>query len=362
MFVEAATHEVAYETLGARVRRSKHLLVAQWLEQRASHAAATPLLAYHYDQGDDARSAAAAHVRAAAHATSLGDNAAALRHLERARAIHDAARGREGRDRDEERRIATFPDRVQLRLDLGDALRRAGKLDEAERSYEEARALLLWAERRAGVGLEPAEALRWEAHIDARLALLHKLRGSFLEARALTERAIARATEAGAIKETPAMYALLAVLLRRERWPDESWQAARKGLRICWKFTKREERRVEDVAEILLGVGAALYGRGRMVSAERTFRQIQRLVSEADHPHLFGAALNGVAGTRLARSDCHGAREALLRSLSFKERAGDLHQLAVGYSNLAEIELRLGECPAALEHARRAVRMGEQAP
>jgi serine/threonine protein kinase len=91
---------------------------------------------------------------------------------------------------------------------------------------------------------------------------------------------------------------------------DESWQAARKGLRICWKFTKREERRREDVAEILLGVGAALYGRGRMISAERTFRQVERVVLEADHPHLLGIALNGVAGVRLARGDVQAARQA----------------------------------------------------
>jgi class 3 adenylate cyclase/tetratricopeptide (TPR) repeat protein len=361
MFVESATWEVAYETQGARVRRPQHLLVANWLEQRASHPAVAALFARHYDQGGDAKRAAAAHLRAAAHATSLGDTAAALRHLERARTIHDEARGKQAREGGEDRRIATFPDRVRLRLDLGDALRRAGRLDDAERSYGEARGLLLWAERRAGVGPEPNEALRWDAYIDARLALLHKLRGSLPEARVLIERAIDRMIEAGAIKETPAMYALLASLLYRERRLDESWQAARKGLRNCWKFTKGEERRREDVAEILLGVGAALYGRGRMISAERTFRQVERVVFEVDHPHLLGMALNGVAGARLARGDARGAREAMLQALFFKERAGDLSRCAVGYSNLAEIELRLQETPTALEHAREAVRLGEQA-
>jgi len=100
--------------------------------------------------------------------------------------------------------------------------------------------------------------------------------------------------------------------------------------------------------------------RDRWVSAERTYRQASRAVSEATHPHLVAAALNGVAGTRLRRGERRGAREPLVRSLRLKERVGDQHQIAIAYSNLAEVELGLTEIPAALEHARRAVRLGEQ--
>ena len=97
-----------------------------------------------------------------------------------------------------------------------------------------------------------------------------------------------------------------------------------------------------------------------MVRAERTYRQAARCVNPEESPHTLGLCLNGIAGTRLARGDLPGAREALLASFKLKERAGDLHQLAVAHNNLAEIRLRLGEREAALDHARRAVAIGER--
>jgi tetratricopeptide (TPR) repeat protein len=132
------------------------------------------------------------------------------------------------------------------------------------------------------------------------------------------------------------------------------------GLRICRRISRRDERSLEDVAMVLLGIGFAQQSRGRLIGAERTFRQIARLVRESTHPHLVGWALNGVGVARLARGELRGTRDIFLRALKLKERAGDLHQIAVGYSNLAEVELRLNEIPAALAHARRAVQLGEQ--
>ena len=266
-----------------------------------------------------------------------------------------------GHDRDGGAADRALSYRVRLRLELGDALRRAGRPDEAERAYQEARERVLRSPRRAGESLDPNEAQQWDARVDARLALLHKVRGANAEARALIERAITRATEAGVAEETPPMYALLAFLLRRERRPEESWQAARRGLRICRSISRRDERWQENVAQLLLGLASAAFARKRYVTAERTWRQVLRLASEATHPHQLGAALNGVAAVRHVRGDLKGSREALLRSMRFKERAGDLHQIAIGYNNLAEVELRLTETATALEHARRAVRMGEQA-
>ncbi|AUX39978.1 protein kinase [Sorangium cellulosum] len=364
VFADAATHEVAYEMLSAKLRRALHLEAAAWLERRAETGVAAALLAAQYDRAGDAARAASAYAQAAARAMSFGENAEAIRHLERARALQDldaeASGGEHGGGRAPERRSAVARERLRVRFDLGDALRRVGRLDDAERVYEEARALIPGAERRAAASGDRAEALGWDAIIDARLALIAKVRGALPEARALAERAIARATEAGEIREALAMYALLAFLHRREGRRDESWQAARTGLRICRTIRRSDERWGEDVAAILLGVALALASRGRTVSAERTYRQVTRLVSDASHPHLVSLALNGVAVMRLRAGDLPGARETFLRAIRLKERLGDLHQLAIGYSNLAETELAMKEIAAARDHARRAVRLGEQ--
>ncbi|WP_437670775.1 protein kinase domain-containing protein [Sorangium sp. So ce131] len=402
VFAESAMYEVAYEMLSVKVRRPLHLVIARWLEERASGSAGHALLALHYDRGGDARRAAAAYVRAAAHAASLGENAEALRQLERARDLHDEvleeggaggdggrggdARGGERGGGDErggeqgggdgrggeqgggegEGRGIPWRESVRLRLDLGDVLRRLGRLDEAERTYEEARARIVRPARRGGAPrpgeqADAADALRFEARVDHRLALVHKVRGATAEARPLVERAIARAKEAGAVEETPAMYALLAFLHRRERRPDASWAAAREGLRVCRKIERHDERWQENVAQLLFGVGASLFGRGRLVGAERSYRQAARVISEATSPYLAGIALNGVGAMRFMQGDRTGARAIYLRALRLKERAGDLHQIAVTCTNLAEVELQLKEFPAALEHARRAVRLSEQA-
>jgi serine/threonine protein kinase/tetratricopeptide (TPR) repeat protein len=354
VFAESALYEVAYETLSLKVRRPLHLVVAGWLEERVSGAAGDALLALHYERGGDLRRAGAAYVRAAAHASTLGANAEALRNLLYARALYDEQEegqngGRGG--------VTPWRDAVRLRIDLGDVLRRLGRLDEAERSYEDARAKIV----RAGDGGAPVQALRFDARIDHRMALVYKVRGMTKEARGLVERAITGAKVAAAIADTPAMYALLAFLHRRERSPDESWRAAREGLRVCRAIELRDERWEENVTQLLFGVAVALFGRGRMVGAERSYRQATRMISEAANPYLAGIAWNGVGAVRFTVGDRRGARAIYLRALRLKERAGDLHQIAVTCSNLAEVELLLGEVPAALEHARRAVQLAEQA-
>lgn len=363
-FADAATHEVAYEMLSAKLRRALHLEAAAWLERRAEAGVAMALLAVQYDRAGDAARAASAYAKAAARAMSFGENAEAIRHLERARALQnldaETSDGERSGDDADERQSAAAGERLRVRFDLGDALRRVGRLDDAERVYEEARALIRGGERRGSAREDRPDALSWDARTDARLALIAKVRGALPEARTLAERAIARATEAGELRETLAMYALLTFLHRREGRREASWHAARTGLRICRTLRRNDERWREDVAAILLGVALALAARGRTVSAERTYRQVTRVVSDASHPHLVSLALNGVAVMRLRVGDLPGARETFLRAIRLKERSGDLHQIAIGYSNLAETERAMKEMHAARDHARRAVRIGEQ--
>jgi predicted ATPase len=90
-FAESSTQEVAYGTLTARVRRPFHRAIARWLEERAKSEAGAALIAQHHDRGGDRAAAATHYARAGVHAATLGQNAQALRHFERAREIHDEA-------------------------------------------------------------------------------------------------------------------------------------------------------------------------------------------------------------------------------------------------------------------------------
>ncbi|MFT3769595.1 MAG: AAA family ATPase [Minicystis sp.] len=359
VFAEWAMRQVAYESLD--VRRPLHRAVAAWLREQPGHVPPA-LLAHHDEEGDDPAQAFQSHIQAAREAASLGDDQGALRHFGRAVELSEPSAGDEdegGERRDgEDRRVAPWRDRVRLHLERGDALRLQGRLAEAAAACEAARASILRVERRSGSPWSEVEAVTWDARVDYHLSLVLGLRGSIAEARAVVERAIARATEGGALSETPAMYAQLAFLLRRDRKREEAYAWVRKGLSVSRQLLPSERRRSET-ARLLLGVAAALYAYERWVSAERTYLQIARLVGDADLD-ILGRALNGVAATLVARGSRAQARDVFLRALEVKQRLGDLHQLAVAHSNLAEVALSLADVGAAFEHVREAVQLGEQ--
>ncbi|MBI4705772.1 MAG: AAA family ATPase [Deltaproteobacteria bacterium] len=367
VFAESATQEVAYASLSRKVRQPLHAIVAEWLAEHMPGPAGAAPLGWHYDRAGAVSRAAAEYARAGAHAARLGQNAEALRHFERARELRDEQAERQGAEPAEAAAPsadvtdeALLRERVRLRLDLGDVLRRVGRLDEAVRIYEEARALLVAAAGQGRPRLEPREILQWEARIDFRLALVHKIRGSLEAGQELVERAIACATQGGAPEETPAMYTLLAFLCRRRRNAERAWQAAIEGLRAYRAVRQPGYRSSADTALLLLGLGAALHARGRLVAAERSVRQALRIVDESDRPDLAAEALYGLAGIRAARGDLSAVHKAQLRALRLMQRAGDLHRLAIAFSNLSDVELRLGQVRAAIEHARSGLQLGKQ--
>jgi len=371
VFAESSTQEVAYGALSVRVRRPFHRAVARWLAERAESDAHSALIAVHLDRAGDNAAAAAHYARAGVHAATLGQNAQALRHFERAREIHDEALQDVGAhelaeasvsllDEPDEARVATWRDRTRLRLDLGDVLRCMGRLDDAVRAYDEARARVLRHEARRGERWQASETSIWEARVDFRLALTHKVRGEAAEARTLAERAIARANQAGVVDETPAMWALLAGVHRREGNLAAVRTACLQGLRVCRRLLSKDARVREAVSTLLMTLGAYFYSIGKLVQAERLCRQAARAVDEATQPQQASFALSDAGAVRFARGDSAGARDLFLRSLKLKERQGDLYNIAIAHNNLAEVELRLGQVERALTHARQAVRLGEQ--
>jgi tetratricopeptide (TPR) repeat protein len=374
VFAESATQEVAYDTLSQRVRRRLHHRLTGWLAERLPPDAAAAQLALHHDRAGDRGAAVTAYARAATRAATLGQNADALRQLERARDIHDQSTDPSATKREaattganasssadpSDRRVAGWQDRTRLRLDLGDVLRRVGQLDDAERQYDEARALLLGTERRRGGSVDLASVLQWQARIDFRMALAQRVRGATEPALELSRRAIAIAEQAGAVDETPAMWAVVAALHRRARDLDACRAAAISGLRVCRAAKVRDERWRESVSRLLTTLGGVFLFRRQPIRAERCYRQAARVVDERTQPEAASYALNDLAVLRAVNGDMEGAREMFARALGLRERMGDLRSVAVTLSNLAEAELQLGHVRAALEHARRATGLAEQ--
>jgi tetratricopeptide (TPR) repeat protein len=247
---------------------------------------------------------------------------------------------------------------------MADLLRRLGRLDDAQKAHEHARAVIVRRERRRSAGWWPpdeSEPVWWDARIDWGLAVTLKTRGDSAAARELASRAAAGAARAGARVELPAIHALLAGIHRRLGDLDACRAAALEGLHVCRSILVRDARWRATAAELLIALGAVFYSRRHLVRAERCYLQASRIVDEATNPRALSFALNDVAAVRYELGDFAGAHRLFARSLGLKEREGDLHQIAIALGNLAEVELRLGDVSSAIEHARGSVRLAEQA-
>jgi class 3 adenylate cyclase/tetratricopeptide (TPR) repeat protein len=361
VFAESALCEVAYETLPHPERIELHHRVAEWLERRAVGDAGAALLARHYERAARPDDAMRAFARAGAHAASLGQNAEALHCYERACAIDAWLAGESdelgapaldwGHRGEAPRSGGDWPERVRLHVELGDTLRRLGRLSDSEQRFAVARRCI------AKDG--DAVAACWEARIDFRLAHVKDVRGKLMAARELVERAIVLGERGGLAEERAQMVAHLAGLCLRDRDTDKALASSLAGLRICRALERRGERWREAVSWLLRTLGGVFYHRGRMVRAERCYLQASRLLDERDHPLQLSRVLNNVAATRFARGDFGAARDAFHRTYELARKSGDLWVTMTALGNLGEVELALGRHESARDCLEEAVRLGE---
>jgi serine/threonine protein kinase/tetratricopeptide (TPR) repeat protein len=369
-FMETALSEVAYEMLPQAERRDLHRAVAAWLERHLAGDAGAALVARHHERGAALDDALRAYTRAGAHAASLGQNAEAVHCYERACRLDRWMGGEEDAftgtaeaylywEAPGDPRVALWPERVSLFVELGDVLRRIGRLEQAEKRYEQARARIVREERRSNEVYDEREAARWDARIDFRLAHLQDVRGELPEARALIERALEHAERGELGAERAQMLAHLAGLHLREQDTAASLAASLAGLRICRGLAPTSERRREAESWLLRTLGGVFYHRGRLVRAERCYLQSARSLDETRHPLALARVLNNVAATRFARGDIEAARDAFRRAFELAGRSGDLWMTMTTLGNLGEVEHALGRREAARDFLEEAVRLGE---
>lgn len=373
MFAESAVQELAYDSIPPLQRRILHRGAAAWLSARAPGNSAAARIAFHHHRGAELREAAKRYVAAASQAASLGQNAEALRHFERVRGIYAESAGEQPMseemkaflDEQDDQRIASWTDRVWLSLELGDVLRRAGRLPDAVKSYEDARRGILRHERRDGETLGETAPSRWEARVEYRLALTCHIMGPGDVAQRHAERAIQLAQESGAVDETAPMWALLGAIRRRLQDPGGARAALHTGLVVCRrvKRAQRDQRWRESVSD-LVGALAVLFsarGQDHLRRAERLARQAIRVIDEKKSARAASMAYNTLGSVLFDRGKHKEAKDAFLRSLKLNEREADLFQLAMAHNNLAEVELLLGDAATAYKHASWAVQLGEGA-
>lgn len=364
VFMDSATHEVAYQMPANSVLGPLHLQAAKWLQSKILDQNPV-LVAHHYERGGDLGRAGMVYERAASHAAALGELAEALRHVERARDLYDMALIEDVDEFDTAPKplAVSSTDCVRVRIAIGDVLRRMGRLDEAVATYTEARERIPRGDSTTTREFDLFMTVHFDARLDYRLGLVERTRGALNAALVHVERAIMRADSIGAIEELPPMFATLVFLNRRTKRFDEAFVVAKRAIEICRQtpIENRDQVWKGNVVESLLGLAVALLGKRKLVAAERTYRQAARMISESTAPQQLSLAYNGIAGVRMMQGDAAEARTYLIRSIRLKERLGEPHQLAIAYSNLTELDLRVSNVEAAVEHAKKSVKFGEQA-
>ncbi|HZO12048.1 MAG TPA: tetratricopeptide repeat protein, partial [Polyangiaceae bacterium] len=251
----------------------------------------------------------------------------------------------------------SWPERVRLRVELGDVLRRMGDLDGAERRYSEARRRI---QRNTEDSSDPLDVARWKSRIDFRLSISADVRGDVSGGRHLVERAIHRAQLCAMGAELAQMMAHLAALHLRELDTQACRDASLKGLRVLRTAAKRSARWRDAATWLLRTLGGAFYTRGEMVRAERCYLQASRLFDAQENPYEVSRALNNVAAARFALANLEGARDSFRASLELADRSGDLWMTMTALGNLGEVEHAIGRHELARDLLQEAVELGER--
>jgi len=367
-FGDTVTREVAYESLSQRVREQHHRAVARWLGDRGGVVVEgnPALLAFHYDRGGVVKEAIAHYGRAGLRAAALGHNLDALKHLLRACEIADSTKGTglpESSSLDlaptEELRVLDWNERVQLRLDLADTMRRLGRLDEAQEAYERARGDVIEAERRKNATLDEKLQRRFRASVEFRLGQVEKVRGVFDKALERYKAAFWQLGTDPDAKILAPLFAAIAFAQYRTGKLEAGLESCRKGLAVVRRLERGEPDWVDAVSRLFQTMGVIFDHRKQLVRAERMYLLAGRVVDERRFPQLAAVAANNLGVVYYRRGKFARARELFMRSLLLKERVGDLYDLAVAYNNLADAELMMGDMNGTIEKVQRALHLAE---
>ncbi len=363
-FTEAITREVAYDGMIRGARQSLHREAAAWLGERPALAEASlGLLATHHDRAGDRREALRGYRRAGARAAALGQNLDAIRFFERAVELADApASAPEPADAApgfHDERVADWQERVELRLALGDTLRRVGRLDEASASYEHASEELLPEEQRSGAAIDEAAVRRAEGSIELRRGRIASVRGDYETALRHYRAALVHLGAASDPRLLAPLHAAIGFAQLRLGRLDAALAICKQGLAVCRSISPSEPDRADASSRLLLTLGAVFYSRKQFVRADRLYREAGRVVDEQRYPALAASALINIAAVHYELGELASAKDAFLHALAIAERVGDMYLTATATNNVAEVQLAMGEVDDALLRARAAVRLAK---
>ncbi len=334
-FRHAAMREVAYDALLLTERKTRHAIVAAWLEEtfagREGEVAAQ--LAHHHEKAENPMKAAQNWIRAAKDASELFANADALRFFEQALALLD--------DSDPARLMA-----LEAQTGRGLVQLRVGHFQDALQAWQTALNILVT------LNFPPTELALRQAYLLRNLARCHSEMGEAgAEKKTLQQafRALRSVDSTEANRERSLLIGDRAFALYRQ---GRFAGAARLGR---WSYALAEQANGEkergDAANLL---GLVAQAQGRTDEALNYYQQTQNAAQNCGDLSSAAKALNNRGNVYFHSGRFAEAEQCWQDAIEAWQKIGDGVHLAWALNNMGNLHLARGDFALALDNFRQA--------
>ena len=336
-FRHALIQEVAYRGVRKSVRRRVHRQVAQRLEQRLSEHTAflIPLIAYHYERGDQPDKAVEYLQRAGEQAAAQFANDEALRYLTRALLLLDQT----GWPADRVRQV-----RYELLMAREAVYHLTGQRDQQAADLEKLEAL-------AEVWGDPCRL----AEVALRRAAYAEAISDYPAALQAAQQAARWAEEAGAVK----LHIEALIAWSRVLWQQGELEEARQHLNEALILSRRH-RYWQGEAASLHYLGTVFYLLGDLQQARAHLEEALTIRRHMNDRHGAAVSLNNLVAVYHGLGDYAMAKKYCEEALHAVQIMGDRKMEAATLNNLAGIHHVFGDLEQAHRLHERALRLFRQ--
>jgi tetratricopeptide (TPR) repeat protein len=368
MFKHGVLRDVTYQSVLRRDRQKYHGRAAAWLASVAEVGERSdefaPQIAAHYDDANDAESAAKWFLRAGTAAAARYANTEALTMLQRADALtvsgSVAFRYEVVGARQKIHRIVG--DRAAETADLDSLSELADRLDD---DYKRIDVELRRANQAIDIG-RPVEAV---GHAERGASMARRIAESALEARALVALGTAHRQKGTPAEAVPVLTEALAIA--EEVGDNGLGAAALHGRGVAHHMLGRYDAAEADyqaslsrweadragVSQVLNSIGVLAYDREDYAYARSCLDEAIATKREMGDRLGENRVLNNLALVALAQHDFDAVTDALERTLARARKIGDLEGEAASHQGLGNVALRTGRLGIAEEHLSEARRL-----
>jgi len=349
LFRHVMTREVAYDSLLFAERRDLHFKIAQSIEAQSAHVDEyVEVLAEHYTLAEAWPQAVKYHLDAARRAQAIYANEDAVHRYQKVLEIVQHVPDSQG-------------DRLIAHEGLGDTYQLVGRYEESLESYAQARKILADMPTDSDPPDSDPPSLdvkRHHADLCLRTARVYEYKSEYVTAHAWLDRGLEALGVDEQALEAARIYLLRAGIYHRQGNNQEAIQWCKRAIQVAWEAADEESVKERAHAAYLMG---EIYRRLGDNDQAVQFAQLSlEIYTGLEDIVGRGLAHNTLANACFEQSDWSAAMEHYLKSMTIKERVGDVYGQGVLAINIGEIYRLTGQLEQALASYQRGLQVWEE--